>query len=241
MLRISSKFASYSVVARTMSAALGLFLLSSLSLPTTGCGAFGLTYSLTGLTVEPAYGDTCVYAGGAAQYHAYGTYTEGGHAAKTQDITDSVSWSLTFPAFGSISSSGLLTTNTNVSGTSGIGAAIQGEFGELHATSNIEVPCPSSTTSPSLSVVPAVATLKSIGDTEQPLAIGILPAGHGTVDLSSKVTWISSDLAVATVDPNGVIRAVGPGTAVITAHETTPDGRVLAATQTVTFQAAQNQ
>jgi len=224
-----------------MSAALGLFLLSSLSLPTTGCGAFGLTYSLTGLTVEP--NAACIAQGSTAQFTAYGTYTEGGHSAKTQDITDQVNWSSDLTEVASINASGLATSGTSYIGLTNIEASTQGEFGVLdsYASLTVKNDCVSDSTVPAIQVVPAVATLKTIGDTEQPLAIGILPAGHGTVDLSSKVTWVSSDLAVATVDPNGVIRAVGPGTAVITAHETTPDGRVLAATQTVTFQAAQNQ
>ncbi len=231
MLRISSKFASSSWATRSAAVGFGLFLLSAVSLPT-GC----MSYSLTGLTIEPAYGDTCIYGGGSAQYHAYGTYTEGGHSAKTEDVTDSVSWSLNFPAFGSISSSGLLTTSSDVEGTSDVVATAQGEFGELHATSNIEVPCPSSTTSPALSIVPAASTLTSIGDVERPLAIAVRPAEPRVTDVTARVTWASANPAVATVDSTGRIAAVGPGSTTITATQKLPGGATISGTQTVQVQ-----
>ncbi|HTV82755.1 MAG TPA: Ig-like domain-containing protein [Acidobacteriaceae bacterium] len=223
-----------------MSTVLGLFLLSSLSLAT-GCGAFGHTYSLTGLTIEPAAGDTCIYPGSTAQYEAYGTYTEGGHAAETEVLTDQVQWSVTFPELASINSSGLLTAGTVAIGTSNLEATTQGEFGVLVATSNIQVanPCGSSSSSfsprlpSSLSIVPGSATLTSPGDTEQPLAIGIYPGGRGSADLSREVTWESSDTSVATVNAHGIITSVGPGKAVITARMTTPNGPVITGTQTV--------
>lgn len=230
-----------STTARGVAVAAALWLFAA-TVPLTGC----ISHSLTQLTIEPAYGDTCVYPGGTAQYEAYGTYTESGHASETKNLTDQVQWSVTFPTMATISSSGLLTAGYVALGTSNIVASTEGAFGVLHATSNIQVasPCGGTTstvfpTSPtSLNIVPASATLASAGDTEQPLAIGILPAGHGTVDLSNKVSWTSSDPGIATVNASGVIRAVAPGTAVITARETTSDGRVLTGTQTVVFQAA---
>jgi trimeric autotransporter adhesin len=245
MSRFSAKVPSFarSATARGVAVAAGLWLFAA-TVPLTGC----ISRSLTQLTIEPAYGDTCIYQGGQAQYEAYGTYTESGHASTTENLTDQVQWSVTFPAMATISSSGLLTAGYVATGTSDIVASTEGGFGVLRATSNVEVPCPSTTSSvvdpkspTSLHIVPASATLISAGDTEQPLAIGILAAGHGTVDLSQKATWSSSDPAVATVNSSGVIRAVGPGTATITARETTSDGRVLTGAQTVTFQGAQNQ
>ncbi len=244
MLRISSKFASSSFVARTVSAALGLFLLSSLTLPT-GCGAFGLTYSLTGLTIEPAYGDTCVYPGATAQYHAYGTYTEGGHASETKDLTDTVAWSVTFPTFASINSSGLLTAGTSALGTSNVVATTEGEFGLLHATSNIQIASPCGSTSsmvPALNVVPAVSTLKTVGDIERPLVIATRTAEPRATDVTARVTWASDNPAVATVDSTGRIAAVGPGKATITATQKLSDGSTITATQAVAVQGgSQNQ
>ena len=243
MFRFSAKVTSFarSTTARGVAVAAGLWLFAA-TVPLTGC----ISRTLTQLTIEPAYGDTCIYPGATAQYEAYGVYTESGHASQTKNLTDYVQWSVTFPAMATINSSGLLTAGYVALGTSNIVASTEGGFGVVRATSNVEVedPCTStsavSPTSPSLlRVVPASASLTNAGDTEQPLAIGILAGGHGTVDLSSKVSWTSSNPGVATVNASGIIRAVAPGTAIITARETTADGRVLTGTQTVVFQAAQ--
>lgn len=240
MLLFGKNISSWPVAARGISAALALFLISSLSV-TTGCGAFGQTYSLTGLTVEPVINTTCIYQGAQAQYQAYGTYTEGGHASHTHVITDQVNWSVTFPTLASINSSGLLTAGTVAVGTSNVIASIQGEFGILHATTNIQVSNSCTTSSvralSSLKIVPATATLSAPGDTEQPLAIGVFTTEPRATDLSSHVTWQSSNTAVATVSANGIIHAVAPGNAVITARTTTDDGRAITGTQTVVFPA----
>jgi len=57
-----------------------------------------------------------------------------------------------------------------------------------------------------------------VGNTLQPLAIATYPDTGRTADLSSQVSWSSSDSKVATVDARGVIAAVAPGDAVITAR-----------------------
>lgn len=238
---LGKNLSSFSVAARGISAALGLILISSLSF-TTGCGVFGQTYSLTALTVEPVANTTCIYQGAQAQYQAYGTYTEGGHESHTHLITDQVNWSVTFPTLASINSSGLLTAGTVAVGTSNVIASTQGEFGILHATTNIQVSnsCGSSSSVRALSsvkIVPATATLSAAGDTEQPLAIGMFTAEPRSTDLSAHVTWQSSNTSVATVSANGVIHAVAPGDAVITARMATDDGRVITGSQTVTFPA----
>jgi len=219
--------------ARTISAALGLFLISSLSL-STGCGVFGQTYSLTALSIEPGLNETCVYPGAQVQYHAYGTYTEGGHTTHTHDLTDSVSWSVTYPQFATISSTGLATAGTVAIGISNILATTQGEFGILHATSNLQIenPC-SGATVRLIHVIPAAFTLKSIGDTENPLAIAIAPSALNATDVTRQVTWQSADPAIATVDANGRIAAVGAGKTTITATQKLPDGTLVSGTQNV--------
>lgn len=199
----------------------------------TGCG---LSYSLTGLYVEPSTGLTCVVDGVSAQYHAYGTFTEGNHTAKTEDITDQVNWSATIPAVASINSSGLATGVGN--GTTAILASTQGEFGLLTNDSNIQVdPTGCTTTSIrkafALSVIPGNQNFGAVGQSAQPLAIATYNGGERTADLSRQVTWISNNSRVATVDIAGVITATGPGDAVITAQTKAPDGEVVSATQTI--------
>lgn len=62
----------------------------------------------------------------------------------------------------------------------------------------------------SVEISPATATLTSKGETIQ-LTATVLPEGAG------EATWTSSDEAVATVSPEGIVTAIGEGTATITA------------------------
>lgn len=66
-----------------------------------------------------------------------------------------------------------------------------------------------------LIVDPAAATLPVTG-TEQLTVIGTEVDG-GVQDVTDQSTFVTSDPAVATVDANGLVTAVGPGTATITA------------------------
>jgi uncharacterized protein YjdB len=219
----------------------GLGLVLSLSLfGGTGCG---LSYSLTGLYVEPSIGLTCVGYGMTAQYKAYGSYTEGGHAMKIEDISDQVSWSVALPQLATISASGLATADSAANGyygTTNIVATTTGEFGNLTSDSNLQVStqCVAPSTSIakpfSLHIVAGDPSVP-VGNTLQPLAIATYPDTGRTADLSSQVSWSSSDSKVATVDARGVIAAVAPGDAVITATAKAPNGEVVSATQTVHF------
>jgi large repetitive protein len=200
----------------------------------TGCG---LSYSLTGLYVEPATASTCVYPGTTAQFKAYGTYTEGGHAMRVEDISSQVAWSVSLPDLATVSASGLATAATNFVGVTSILANTTGEFGELHAVSSLQVSTSCTVAGAiakpfSLNVVPANQNL-TIGQTLQPLAIATYGNNGSTADLSRQVTWQSSNTNVATVDGRGIIAAVGPGDAVITVYARTPDGETVTATQNI--------
>lgn len=232
-------FGLSALVSPRVATGVGLIALTSL-LGGTGCG---LSYSLTGLYVEPGANLTCVGPGVTAQYIAYGTYTEGGHTARTQEITDQVAWSSSLPGVASINSSGVATGGPGV-GQSDIVATTQGEFGVLTSTSNIKVlsgdACLNDLSiagSPALSIIPGKATLTAAGDTEMPLAIALPRNGGHPTDLTRQVAWTSSDPQVATVDAAGRITAVAPGDAIITATVKTPGGETISATQTVHFTA----
>jgi len=217
---------------------LGVGLVLSLSLfGGTGCG---LTYSLTGLIVEPATGDTCLVPGVSAQFKAYGTYTEGGHTSETRDITDQVTWSATIPAVATMNSSGLATGVND--GTTSILAEAAGEFGNVTAVSNVVVESPGctgfspTTAKPfSLSIIPGNQNLTTAGQTARLLAIATYGIGGRTADLSRQVSWESSDAKVATIDASGLLVAVRPGDAVISATAKTSNGEVVSTTQTVHF------
>lgn len=231
---------------------IALFLLASM-FALNGC----TSRSLTGVTITPAIGLTTVVPGVTAQFHAIGTYSEGGHGNITQDITAQVLWSSTIPDVATINSSGVA-TGVNA-GTTTISATIPGEFGQLTATSNIIVSSPSSGTGSGsgsssgnqqvtrtltgVSIIPGNQTLGVVGQTSQFIAIGTYNVSPTSSNLTGSVTWQSSDTSVATVSnaaaSDGLVTAMGVGSATITALATSPDGSVLNATSTVTVSSAQ--
>ena len=201
----------------------------------TGCG---LSYSLTGLYIEPGTGLTCLYPSTEvyAQYNAYGTYTEGGHTTETKDLTAQVTWSVSIPIIASVTSTGQVTPTANAIGTSPVLATIPGEFGTLVATSNVQVSTqcvPTGSLKPALRIVPASQTLKETGDTEKPLALVFDASGGKPADVTRQVMWTSNNSQVATVDHTGLITGVGPGDATITAETRLASGELVSAAQTV--------
>lgn len=89
----------------------------------------------------------------------------------------------------------------------------------------------------SISVVPATATLPA--SATQQLTVIANQADGGVQDVTRTATYTSSDPAVATVDSNGVVTAVGGGTATITASYTPPGGgAALTDTSEITVTAA---
>jgi uncharacterized protein YjdB len=75
--------------------------------------------------------------------------------------------------------------------------------------------------------------LSSIGDTSQLVAVGQYPIAPFSDDLTSQVTWKSSDPQVATVSAAGFVSATGAGETVITASRTTAKGTVVIATEKI--------
>lgn len=238
----SRKSFSCSDAVRGASIVLGLCMLPALSL-LSGCAAFGLTYSLTSLTIQPGNGDTIIVPGVVAQFKAIGTYTEGGHASQTKDLTDQVTWSTTIPDVATINAQGQA-TGVGV-GTTSVLATISGGNGQLTAVSNITVNAPAgggggttTRTLTSVTMIPSNQSLSAIGQTAQFIVVGSYSAAPTSADLTSVATWESSDSSVATVGSGvanspGLVTAVGPGTATITALASGPDGSVLEATGTV--------
>lgn len=72
----------------------------------------------------------------------------------------------------------------------------------------------------SIQITPSTQTLTSSGETVQFTAAGIYTQGNHpavTKDVTSLVTWKSSDVNVATINSTGLATAVGQGTTTITA------------------------
>jgi uncharacterized protein YjdB len=132
-----------------------------------------------------------------------------------------VTWTSSNPAVATVNASGLVTAVSP--GTATITATSEGRTG----TSTITVVAPPPAPVASVSVTPPTAEVQT-GGTVQLTATPRDAAGNPLTGRT--VTWTSSNTAVATVDANGRVTAVSPGTATITA---TSEGRTGTSTITV--------
>ncbi len=187
------------------------FMISLLVLP------LGLTFagctSLKSISIVPG-SVSLTGVGQTAQFTAVGSNQMGSAAPTTSNITNSVTWSVSNPSVATINSSGLATAI-------GAGEAqVIAQSGGVTATSDITVTVPSSGSgsgSPTLSVGPTSVTETFDGETTQFIAMGSL---NGTTpqNVSSQVTWVSSNTQVATINSSGMATALGAGTSTITAY-----------------------
>jgi Bacterial Ig-like domain (group 2) len=155
-----------------------------------GCKGFFIGPTLSTVTLAPSTPSIAV--GKTQQMTATGTYDN----STTQTITDSASWASSDVAIATVSATGLVTGV--VSGSATISATLGGVSGST--TVNVTV-----ANLASISITPASQSISS-GATQQYTAVGILQNGT-TVDLTSSVTWTSSNTAVATIDGSGLATA----------------------------------
>ena len=164
---------------------------------------------LVSITVSP--GDTTIPKGRTQQFNATGTFSDG----STMNVTSSVTWSSTQPAFATVSSSGLATGIAK--GT----ARIRATSGTKAGGSQLIVTSPVLT---SLAVTPANSSIAK-GQTQQFNAGGTFSDGS-TSDMTSSVSWVSTNTAAAMITSSGLVTAVNPGSAQIQASS----GSIAAAT-----------
>src|SRR6266403_846639 len=146
------------------------------------------------ITIQPVTA-TC----GSLQYAATGLLSNG----STQDLTSTATWTSSSTSVATVNSSGL--ASGIGLGTTNIGA----NFNGVTATSE---PLGVDQLN-SITVSPSPATVPQ-GSTVQFTAIGnftFAAGGTSDLDVSSQVTWASSNTAVATVDNTGNATAVAPG------------------------------
>jgi len=182
--------------------------------------------SLQSISVSPAAGSVTVNVGQTAQYKAYGVSQMGSATPTTQDITNSVQWSVTNPSIASITSTGLAT------GLAVGHTTIYAQSGSATASTDITVVAPGSGSgsgTPYINITPTTATETFLGETTQFIATGNL-SGGASQSLSGQVQWSSSNVQVATISSTGLATAVGAGTTTITAQS---GGTVATATVTV--------
>ncbi|HET6215735.1 MAG TPA: Ig-like domain-containing protein [Acidobacteriaceae bacterium] len=169
-----------------------------------GCKGFFIGPALTTVTLAPSTPSIAI--GKTQQMTATGTYDN----SSTETITDSASWASSDVATATVSSTGLVTGIA--SGSATISATLVGVSGST--TVNVTV-----ASLASISITQASQSISS-GATQQYTAVGILQNGT-TVDLTSSVTWSSSNTTVATIDSAGLATAQSlssTGTTNITAN-----------------------
>ncbi|MGY4025405.1 beta strand repeat-containing protein [Aeromonas rivuli] len=142
-------------------------------------------------------------AGLTAQLAANGSYDDG----SSRDVTASVSWTSSDPLVATVNPSGLVTAVAP--GTATITGTLGGE------TATVSVTVTSATLNPNGLVITTSPLTLAAGLTGQLAATGSYSDGSSQ-NVTTSVNWSSSNTAVATVSPSGLVTAVAPGTATIT-------------------------
>jgi trimeric autotransporter adhesin len=173
---------------------------------------------LSSITVLPA--NSTIAQNTTAQFTATGAFTDG----STHNLTDQVAWSSSNTAV-SISSIGVAKGVTPTSSPVTISATL-GKVG----TTTLTV---SDATIVSISVSPAGRTIAP--GTELAFTATGTFSDSSTQVITQDVTWTSSDTAVATVGPVGVVTAVGQGSANIIATFGGKSGQTLLTVSSATL------
>jgi uncharacterized protein YjdB len=165
------------------SASIGTTTVSAVQGGVTGTTQLDVTAAImVSLNVVPR--NVVIASGGVQQFVAVGTFSD----SSTQDITSIVAWTSSDPAVATIDASGLAL---------GIGdgqTTISATLGPISGSTVLFVGEPQLI---SIAVVPATPTIAA-GTTQQFTAVGIFSDGS-TVDITTTVTWNSSDPSVATI------------------------------------------
>jgi len=158
--------------------------------------------SLISLDIAPQ--NPSIQVGQTQQFTATGTFSDG----STADLTSSVSWGSSNASVASIDANGLATGLQ--AGTSTISASQNGITANTLLTVN-----PASLIS--LDIAPQNPSI-DVGQTQQFTATGTFSDGS-TADLTSSVSWGSSNASVATIDANGLATGLQAGTSTISASQ----------------------
>src|SRR2546428_2931255 len=155
-----------------------------------GCRGFFVNPTLTTVTVGPS--TPSIQQGKTLQMTATGTFDDG----STKTLTTSVLWSTSDVATATVSTSGVVT------GVAPGTATITATSGTVSGSTSVTVTVANLI---SIAVTPTNPSIKQ-GATQQFKATGTIQGG-GTVDLTSSVSWNSSNPSAATIDANGLATA----------------------------------
>jgi hypothetical protein len=211
-----------------------LFLCSLLATGLLGCGGSEHRFNnnpernLISISVTPST-QTLNTTGQTLQLIATGNYDQN---PLSQDLTSSVQWASSLPSVATVGPGGLVTAVAT--GTSTVTANLAGFVGTATITVNA---LGAQHTLTSITVIPAQQITQVIGETAQYIAIGNYDTSPTSEDLTNQVTWVSSDVRVATINPSGLATAIGSvdgGVTTITAISPPSSGVAVTGTATMT-------
>ena len=168
------------------------------------------------LSIVPGPGiEVLTAAGQTAQYTAFAQEQMGSGPMTTANVTNSVTWLTSNPNVATINSSGLATAV----GAGYVEITAVASDGAI-AASDLTVILNTTTTQsiPSITILPGEAAETFIGETTQFTATGNLTGVGGAQNLTTQVTWLSSNAQVATINSSGLATATGAGTTMIIAQ-----------------------
>lgn len=148
-----------------------------------------------------------ILLGATEQFNAVGTFSDG----TTQDITYAVIWNSSDATIATIAYGGLATAI--VLGNTDVTAAINGIISNVVILEVVPSPAPTLT---SIAVSRSLVANLMVGQTEQFSAQGSYSDG-ATNNITSQVTWTSTDTTIATISSTGLAAGLKPGQTVITA------------------------
>lgn len=156
--------------------------------------------TLQSIAVTPA--DQVLMEGQTQAFTATGSYDNG----STADLSATVLWSSSNTAVATVDASGV------VSGVQAGTATITATSGAVEGSAGVTIEAP---TLQSITLSPSPAIVVQ-GLTQQITATGHYDNGS-SADITDAVTWVSSDVAIATVNGSGLASGVSPGDVLITA------------------------
>ncbi len=180
----------------------GVTLIRAQSGPFRGTTLLTVTPKLNSITVTPA-GQT-IPQGTTLQFTATGNYAD----ASTADLTGQVTWASTDQTIATIVPGGMATASSNNTG----GAFIQATYNSVMGQTDLTVG-PAALVS--ISVTPKNPSVAK-GNPQQFTATGTY-TNSAQIDITTSVTWGSSDMTKATISNTGVASTLAEGQTTISA------------------------
>lgn len=190
-----------------------------------GCEGFFVDPTLTSLAVSPT--SASLIEGQTQQVSATGTYNDG----STKDLTGSASWTTSDSTVATVSAGGLVKAASSIASPPG-SATITATSGTLTATSAITV-----NTGPLTTITISTTTPNpAVGQTVVFTALGTYSGSSQQQDITSLVTWTSTNTAVIATISGGSGAVLSTATSGTTTNVTATLGGISSNALTITVQ-----